>query len=182
MEKRVRLVVAGLAFSLGSFGPLQAAELDGDAKARKGTVRCAGSNSVRLAGTEIQYASYNLRNLNSATPITIERMTVFAATGQVLFDSDASGLPQFPNGVLGPSDNVLDPNQTANIDTTNFLPFLPDNLRPIQVEFVWSAAERALLLDVSFIRVSRQRDPQTGQELQERSRSNGACRTISVEK
>ena len=181
MEKTVRLVVAGLALSLGWFGPLQAAEIDGDAKARKGTVRCAGSNSLRLAGTEIQYASYNLRNLNSATPITIERMTVFAATGQVLFDSDASGLPQFPNGVLGPSDNVLDPNQTANIDTTNFLPFLPDNLRPIQVEFVWSAAERALLLDVSFIRVSRQRDPQTGQELQERSRSNGACRTISVE-
>jgi len=182
MEKTARLVGTGFALWLASFVPLQAAEIDGDAKARNGTVRCAGSNSLRLAGTEIQYASYNLRNLNSATPITIERMTVFAATGQVLFDSDASGLPQFPNGVLGPSDNVLDPNQTANIDTTNFLPFLPDNLRPIQVEFVWSAAERALLLDVSFIRVSRQRDPQTGQELQERSRSNGACRTISVEK
>jgi len=182
MRRGACIVVAGFALCMLWIGLTRAAEIDGEAKARKGTVRCAGSNSLRLAGTEIQYASYNLRNLNSATPITIERMTVFAATGQVLFDSDASGLPQFPNGVLGPSDNVLDANQTANIDTTNFLPFLPDNLRPIQVEFVWSAAERALLLDVSFIRVSRQRDPQTGQELQERSRSNGACRTISVEK
>jgi hypothetical protein len=159
----------------------RAAELDGDAKARKGTVRCAGSNSVRLAGTEIQFASYNLRNYNSAIPITIERLTVYAATGQVLFDSDSSGLPQFPNGALGPADNVLDPNQTANIDTTDFLPFLADNLRPIQVEFIWSAPERALLLDASFIRVARQRDPATGQQLQERSRSNGTCRTISVE-
>jgi hypothetical protein len=175
------LVVAGLILMFVSFRPLHAVEVDGDAKGRKGTVRCAGSHSLRLSGTEIQYASYNLRNFNSAIPITIDRMTVFTATGQVLYDSDTSGLPQFPNGVLGPSDNVLDPNQTANIDTTDFLPFLPVNLRPIQVEIVWSAPERALLLEASMIRIARQRDPATGQELAERSRHSASCKTISVE-
>ena len=181
MRNDFRVILAILSSSLVC-GHLFAAEIDGDVRARKGTVRCAGSNSVRLSGTEIQYASYNLRNLNGDAAITIERLTVFAATGEVLFDSDVSQLPQFPNGILGPTDNVLDPNQTANIDTTDFLPFLPDNLRPLQVEFVWSAPKQVLALDASFIRVARQRDPATGQQLAERSRSNGSCRTIRLEK
>jgi hypothetical protein len=182
MEDLIRRLISGLTLLFISFGAAHAAEIDGDAQARKGTVRCAGSNSLRLSGTEIQYASYNLRNLNAETPITIDRLTVFAANGQVLFDSEVSGLPQFPNLVLGPTDNVLDANQTANIDTTDFLPFLPDNLRPLQVEFVWSAPKQVLTLEVSFIRVARQRDPATGQQLAERSRSNGSCRTIRLEK
>src|SRR5688500_6003076 len=133
MGKALPLLAAGLALCAVSFAPLHAAELDGDARARKGTVRCGGSNSLRLGGTEIQYATYNLRNFNAAIPITVEQLTVYAATGQVLFDSATSGLPQFPNSTLGPLDNVLVPNQSADIATTNFLPFLPDHQRPIQL-------------------------------------------------
>lgn len=175
-----RFVITCLALSVVG-GRLDAAGLDGDATARKGTVRCGGSQSLRLSGTEIQYASYNLRNFNAATPIAIERLTVYSATGEVLFDSGSSGLPQFSNGVLGPSDNVLDANQSADLQTFDFLPFLPGNQRPFQLEIVWSAPERALLLEVVLIRIARQRDPATGQELAERSRHTAPCKTISVE-
>ena len=181
-QRKARLIFAGLTLCLLWSGLPRAAEIDGDAKARKGTVRCGGSNTLRLGGTEIQYATYNLRNFNAAIPITVEQLTVYGATGQVLFDSATSGLPQFPNSTLGPLDNVLVPNQSADIATTNFLPFLPDHQRPIQLEIVWSAPEKAVLLEVVLIRIARQRDPLTGQELAERSRHTAACRTISVEK
>jgi hypothetical protein len=49
--------------------------------------------------------------------------------------------PPFSNGVLGPADNVLEPNQTAQVDSTDVLPFLPENQRPIQLEIVWSGQE-----------------------------------------
>jgi hypothetical protein len=180
MQKRALVIVAGLAMSLLSIGSLQAKEIDDDTKAKKGVVRCGGNNNLRQGGTEIQFSSYTFRNFNAAASITIERLTFFDATGAVLFDSNASGFPAFANGVLGPADQVLDANQTAQLDTPDLLPFLPETLRPIQLEIVWSASEKVLLLHASQTRIGRQRDAVTGAQLQERSRDSGRCDTISA--
>jgi hypothetical protein len=181
MERKTALILSGLALSLASFGEPQAADIDGDLKARGGTVRCGGSNHLRQSGTELHFSSYNLRNFGAA-PVTVERLTFFDANGMVLFDSNASGFPPFSNGVLGPADNVLEPNQTAQVDSIDVLPFLPENQRPIQLEIVWSAPARVLMLDVVGVRLVRQRDPVTGAQGQERSRDAGSCRTIHAGK
>jgi hypothetical protein len=179
MGKKAQVVFAGLVASLISAGSLHAGESDHDTKARQGTVRCGGNNFLRQGGTEVHFTSYNLRNYGSA-PITIERMTFFDATGAVLFDTNTSGFPVFSNGVLGPADQVLEPNQTAGLDSADLLPFLPQTQRPIQLEITWSAPERVLILDVALVRIARQRDPVTGQQLQERSRHLRDCRTIGL--
>jgi len=182
MKSKARFILAGLALSLASIGTPRAAEVDGDLKARSGVLRCGGSNHLRVSGTEVHPTFYDLRNFNSAIPITVERLTFYDANGAVLFDSNTSGFPPFGNGVLGPADNVLDPNQTAELDSTQVLPFLPQNQRPVQLEITWSAPQRVLTLDVVAVRVARQRDPVTGAVGEERSRSSGGCRTVSVNK
>jgi hypothetical protein len=165
---------------LGVAGASHAANIDEDVKARQGVVRCAGSNFQRLGGAEVHFSSYALRNLSSTTPITIERLTFFDATGSVLFDSGVSGIPAFANGVLGAGDAVLDPNQTAQLDTVGLLPTLATSQRPIQLEVAWSAPERVLTLQASEARIVRERDVATGTQLTERSRSTSSCRTISL--
>src|SRR5262245_26217712 len=180
MSKRPFIVSLGLLLSLISAGALYAEDGDNDFKARRGTVRCGGSNFLRLSGTEVQFATYLFRNFSSTTPITVERLLFFDATGSVLFDSNSSGFPPFTNGVLGPVDQELDPNQSAQLDTVPLLPFLPETQRPIQLEISWSAPERVLPLDVTTIRLVRQRDPVTFLQGPERSRDHTDCKTISL--
>jgi hypothetical protein len=179
MDNKAPAVLAGMFLSLGLSGISNAANVDDDTMARQGVVRCGGNSLLRLSGTEIHFTSYTVRNVSSKTPITVERLTFFDATGSVLFDSGMSGFPLFANGILGPSDTVLDPNQTAQLDTIGLLPFLPVTQRPIQLEITWSAPERVLTLQVSAVRIVRQQDPMLGQ-LAERSRSSSGCRTIDL--
>lgn len=180
MSNRPHLFLAVVVMSLGVAGTSHAANIDEDTKARQGVVRCGGNNLLRLSGAEVHFSSYTLRNLNSTTPITVERLTFFDATGNVLFDSGVSGIPAFANGVLGAGDAVLDPNQAAQLDTVNLLPFLAMSQRPIQLEVTWSAPERVFTLQVSEVRIVRERDVSTGAQLAERSRSVSGCRTISL--
>ena len=178
MRTKFHVISMGLFLSLVSAGASLAGDADLDQKARQGTVRCGGSHFLRLGGTEIHFTTYNLRNLSSTTPITIERVVFLDAAGGVLFDSGVSGFPATDNGILGPSDQVLDPNQTAQLDTLGLLPFLAETQRPIQLEISWSAPLRVLTLDVSLVRVVRERDPATGLHGAERSRHLRDCRTI----
>ena len=180
MGGKAPVVLAGLLLSFDLAGISHAANLDGDAMARQGVLRCGGNNFLRLGGAEIQWTAYVIRNVSSATPITVERLTFFDATGSVLFDSSVAGFPAFAGGVLGPADNVLDPNQSAQLFSYEILPFLPEPQRPIQLEIVWSAPERVLTLQATTVRISRQRDPATGAELAERGRDGSSCRTVDV--
>jgi len=182
MRSETPVILAGLALFLGLSGTSHTASIEDDAKARQGVVRCGGNNFLRLGGTEIQYTTYTIRNVSSTTPITIERLTFFDATGSVLFDSGTNGFPTFVNSVLGPSDNVLEPNQTAQLFSFDVLPFLPENQRPIQLEIAWSAPERVLTLEAAGVRTSRQRDPATGAQLVERGRDGNSCRTVDLRK
>src|SRR6266550_3888101 len=148
-------------FWAGFAGAALADRGEGETTARQGTVRCGGNNFLRLGGTEIQFASYILRNFDATQPIVVDRMRFFDANG---------------NGVLGPANNTLNPNQTAQFNTNDILPFLAQTDRPIQLEIEWSAPRRALGLDVITIRVARQRDPATGAILAERGRHATECR------
>jgi hypothetical protein len=165
-------------FSLGIAGTAQADRSEGEATARKGVVRCGGSNHLRQGGTEIHTTNYNLRNFDPAQPVTIDRLRFFDATGAVLFDSAGGGLPPADNGVLGPANNVLNPNQTAQFRSNDILPFLQGNARPIQAEIEWSASKDALTLAVGITRLVRRRDPATGAVQEERARSSSPCRSI----
>ncbi|MFN7085520.1 MAG: hypothetical protein ACK4N4_02695 [Burkholderiales bacterium] len=176
-RKSVLAAMVGLCFTAG-IGAAVAGEAEQDKKARQGTVRCGGTHSTAHGGTEIQWTNYVFRNLNSTTPITIKRLVMFDALGNVLVDSNLNGFPPFDNGVLGPADNILDANQTASLTTLGMAP-LPPTQRPIQLEIEWTAPEKALTLDVSVVRPSNRRDPATGQIFEERARHLRDCRTIS---
>ena len=167
--------------SLTFAGAAYADRGEGETKARQGVVRCGGNNFLRLSGTEIHFISYTMRNFDSEQPIIIERMRFFDATGAVLFDTFGGSLPPADNGVLGPTNNALNPNQTAQYSTDAILPFLDQAHRPIQLEIEWSADRRALTLDVLASRIVRQRDAATGAVQAERSRSATECRSIRLQ-
>lgn len=145
-----------------------------DVQASSGVLHCGGNNFLRLNGTEIQFTAYNIRNFDSTTPITIKRMRAFDATGIAVFDSSITGLPLAPNGLLGPNDNTLGPNQSTQLFSFDFVPFLGQANRPIQLEIEWSAPHRVVPLDGAITRVSRGRDA-AGQQTEERGRSALAC-------
>lgn len=178
---RAKIYILFAAIFLTVFaGTALAGPSEGETGARRGVVRCGGNNFLRLNGTESQTTFYVLRNYNSAISITIDRMIFFKADGSVLADSAVLGLPGTANGILGPLNNTLQPNQTALFASQDFLPFLDNLDRPIQLEIQWSAPEKALILDVSLVRVGRQRDPATGNMLAERSRFLRECTSISL--
>ena len=107
-------------------------------------------------------------------------MIFFKADGSVLADTAVLGMPNSANGILGPLDNTLQPNQTALFASQDFLPFLDNPDRPIQLEIQWSAPKKALILDVSLVRTGRTRDPDTGNMLADRSRFLRECTSISL--
>lgn len=167
--------------SLTFAGAAQAAPpTEGEATARQGVVRCGGDHFLRVGGTEIQATRYVLQNFDSTNPIIIERMRFFDASGVILADSAVLGLPLSENGILGPANNTLGPDQSAHFQIENILPFLSQNQRPIQLEIVWSSARAALTLDVSFTRVTRRRD--TAGNVFEEGRSDRDCRSIFLKK
>src|SRR2546423_582917 len=99
-------------FWVGSAGAALADRGKGETTARQGVVKCGGNNFLRLGGTEIQFASYTLRNFDATQPIVVDRMRFFDANGNVLFDTAGGALPLAENGVLGPANSTLNPNQT----------------------------------------------------------------------
>ena len=121
-------------FWVGFAGAALADRGKGETTARQGVVKCGGNNFLRLGGTEIQFASYTLRNFDATQPIVVDRMRFFDANGNVLFDTAGGALPLAENGVLGPANSTLNPNQTAQFNTNDILPFLAQTDRPIQLE------------------------------------------------
>jgi len=188
MSNKALVLVSGIALSLGLAGVPTANADDGD-KRLGGVLRCGGISFLRQGGGEAQFTNWDLRNLSSTTSITVERVTFFAATGAVLFDSGVSGLPAFLAGVyLGPTNtnviapvlanNVLGPNQTTGL-TSFHVPgvgFVVD--QPMQVEFVWSAPARVPPLDIRTIRIARERNTLTTALGADRSRGDFSCISI----
>jgi hypothetical protein len=171
-------LVLGTLLSLTVAGVAHADRGEGSTTARQGVVRCGGSHFLRLSGTEAHVTIYAIRNFDAANPIVIDRLRFFDATGAVLLDTAGGGLPPTDNGILGPANNTLNPNQSVTYHTQDLLPFLAVTNRPIQLEIEWSAPRRALSLDAITVRIIRQRDAATGAQQAERSRSAVECRSI----
>jgi len=109
-------------------------------------------------------------------------MRLLDTSGALLFDSAVSGIPLSENGILGPANNTLGPDQSAHFQIENILTVpLLQNQRPIQLEIEWSSGRAALTLDVSFTRVTRRRDL-AGNVFEERGRSDRDCRSIFLKK
>lgn len=192
MKKLITTGLVGLCVTIFSIGTVTAGHADRGARAVAATVACGGNQVVRNRGDEFQASVYVLRNYNSKSPIYIDRIRFIDATGVTMFDFPGSALPVFFNGVLGPTDNSLEPHQTAQLRSIDVLGLssLPRSKRPIQVLIDWSADDRALLLETALVRLARERivtiDPDTGAEIvrmgKERGRHLYECRTIRRKK
>lgn len=175
-------ILAGLLLSAVTYGAACAGDaLAQSNRAQAGVIRCGGNFFLRVNGTEQHESFYILRNFNSSTPVSIDRLTFFDSHGNVLFDSQTSGFPQFDSGNLGPANNVLNGNSTDQIGTSSLFPPLDAQHRPIQAEIAWSAAHRVIPLHASQSRNVRTRNAATGQILDERARASDACTTISLD-
>ena len=177
MLKTIAHIFVATIFSWGFMGATTANAAD---TARQGLVRCGGNNFLRVSNTEMHQTAYTLRNFDPAQPIVINGLRIFNATGAIIYDSAVSGLPAALNGLIGPANNILNPRQSTTILTADFLPFLAQTERPIQLLLAWSSANPAMPLDVGASRIVRERDPTTGALGAERARSGGKCDSILV--
>jgi hypothetical protein len=144
-------------------------------KAREGQVRCGGNHFLRVNNTEEHTTNYTLANVDPTEPIIINELRVYNATGAIIYDSVVSGLPASLNGLIGPLNNTLFPNQSVVITTDTFLPYLAQDVRPIQLVIAWSSARRVLPLNVGASLKARERNSTTGAIGAERMRSGVGC-------
>lgn len=111
-------------------------------RGRDGTLACGGSHGFRNGNTEITFTNYLFRNFNERTTITIESITLYSADGMVVSD-----MP-YPNPFPSGFDNVLDPNQTAQLSTRDIFGDSPATAPPsnqLQAIVKWTADARGLL-------------------------------------
>ena len=156
--KKILTGLFGLLVAIGPISTAFADAADGTARAYSGTVACGGNQAVRNGGKEFQGAVYVLRNYDPHTTINIDRIRFFDSHGVVTHDFTGV-LPTVVNGVLGPGDPTLEPNQTAQLRSWDVLGMagLPLAKRPIQVRIDWSADGKPLLLEVGLVRLARER-------------------------
>lgn len=191
---RIR-VVTNMAMATGllmvSMGA-QAAFSDQDDRAFGGTLACGGNHFNRLNGTEAHRTTYVFRNYGD-TPIRLEQMTMYDANGTVIYSANGTNLPLFRNEVLGPGDNILMPNETAQLNSDQILgdTGLSITLRPISMKIEWAADSKTTLPDFAWVRTSRGRvkvaDPANPGQLiwktvEDRARHLNNCRSISINK
>jgi hypothetical protein len=138
-------------------------------KVRGGTLACGGNHFSRIEGTELHRTSYIFRNFSGYATVTIKRVRVFDANGNVLFDFPGVELPASANTVLGP-------HQTTQINTADILfEDLDSTARPIQSHVEWSYGQRQKDVALSGSTVRTVRDSDTGTEL---SRADSECKLI----
>jgi hypothetical protein len=190
-SKRLAGVVLTTGMLMASMGA-HAAFSDQDDRAFGGTMACGGNHFNRLGGTEAHRTTFVFRNYGD-TPIRVEQMTMYDANGTIIFSAGAATLPLFRNGVLGPGDNILMPNETAQINSDDLLGSsgLGRNFRPISMKVDWAADSKTTLPDFVWVRTSRGRiqvpDPANPGQLiwktrEDRARHLNNCRSISINK
>lgn len=161
-----------------------------DDRAISGTIVCGGSHFDRRNRTEAHRTTYVFRNFNTDLAINFNRLTVYDATGAVIADHDGTTLPLSSNGVLGGGDNILDPRQSAQYQSSALVGApLPASRRPIQVYVEWSSDARALIPEFVGVRTSRRQEvsfDQVGNEIvrtrEERGRHVKECRSVEINK
>ena len=167
-----------LARELGLMGVLccglaQAAPIEDAIKLRAGTFACGGNHFLRVGGTEQHRSVYVIRNPNPEIAVALDRVRVFDANGNVLFDFPNDPLPASVKPDLGPYETT----QINSFDILNEELTSPD--RPMQTHIEWSNPEgrRGLAPSVGLVRTVR-----NVSDGAERSRASAECRMIRFER
>jgi len=141
---RISVTLLGLLLSAGL------AEANG-IKVHGGTLACGGNHFARLQATELHRTSYIFRNFSGYATVTIERVQVFDANGNVLFNFPGVELPASVKTVRGP-------HETTQINTADILfEDLDPAARPIQSHVEWSYGQKQkdVALNGSTVRTDR---------------------------
>jgi len=167
-----------LARGLGLVGALccglsQAVPIEDAIKLRAGTFVCGGNHFVRVDGTEQHRSVYVISNPNPEITVALDRVRVFDANGQVLFDYPSDALPKNVKPELAPYETTQV--NSADILTEELAP----SDRPMQTLIEWSNLDgrRGLAPSVGLVRTVRNESDGA-----ERSRASVECRLIGFER
>lgn len=167
-----------LAHGLGLVGVLccglaQAAPIEDAVKLRAGTFACGGNHFLRVGGTEQHRSVYVISNPNPEITVALDRVRVFDANGNVLFDFPSDPLPASVKQDLGPYETT----QINSFDILTEELGPPD--RPMQTHIEWSSLEgrRGIAPSVGLVRTVRNTSDGA-----ERSRASAECRLIGFER
>ncbi len=124
--------------------------------ARRGTVLCGGNYRFREQGAD-KTVNYTIRNYNDSTPIVVERIRLYDATGTLRYDTDVSGMLPTRDNRLGPGDNTLEAHETDQFSgpelvLSGHFPDLSGSERPVQFIVDWKASRKVIPLDISQVR------------------------------
>ena len=154
-------------------GPAQAAPIEDAMKLRAGTFACGGNHFIRVSGTEQHRSVYVISNPNPEIAVALDRVRVFDANGNVLFDFPDDPLPASVKLELGPY-------ETTQINSFDVLTEeLTSQDRPMQTHIEWSNLEsrQGLAPSVGLVRTVR-----NASDGAERSRASAECRLIGFER
>jgi hypothetical protein len=154
-------------------GLAQAAPIEDAIKLHAGTFACGGNHFLRVGGTEQHRSVYVISNPNSDITVALDRVRVFDANGQVLFDYPIDPLPTSVKPELGPY-------ETTQINSFDILTEeLSPSDRPMQTHIEWSNLDgrRGLAPSVGLVRTVR-----NVSDGAERSRASAECRLIGFER
>ena len=154
-------------------GFAQAVPIEDAINLRAGTFACGGNHFSRVSGTEQHRSVYVISNPNPDITVALDRVRVFDANGNTLFD--------FPNDPLPASVKLeLGPYETTQINSFDILTTELTSLdRPMQTHIEWSNLESRPGLAPSVGLVRTVRNASDGAE---RSRANAECRLIDLER
>lgn len=150
-------------------GLVQAAPIEDAVRLRAGTFACGGNHFSRLGGTEQHRSVYVISNPNPRVTVTLDRLRLFDANGNLLFDFPDDALPDSVKPQLGPYETT----QINSFDILN--DELTSERRPIQTHIEWSNLDRRRGVPPSVGLVRTVRVADTGVE---RSRASAECRLI----
>lgn len=167
-----------LVHGLGLVGALfcglaQATPIEDAVKLHSGTFACGGNHFLRVGGTEQHRSVYVISNPNPEITIALDRVRVFDANGQVLFDYPSDALPTSVKLELGPY-------ETTQINSFDILTEeLRPSDRPMQTHIEWSnlGSRPGLAPSVGLVRTVR-----NVSDGAERSRASAECRLIGFER
>ena len=136
LVREIQITLLGMLLLLTA--NVQATSSDRQEKAGNGTVVCTGN--FRESTSTI--TRWTIHNVNKKGSINLDRMRVFTAGGNKVYDSSTDGLATsstvVPFGRIRPYQTISFKSDT--LITNGFLPAeLPGNQRPVKVIFEWSS-------------------------------------------
>jgi len=130
---------------------------------------CIGQYKFRQKGTEVDTTHYRFRNYNDNRTLTVTSITIYAFDGSTVAAFSGNDFPAGFNPVLGPHQAT-----GFNLEDVFGGTQAPGDEGHLQTIVTWQG-EGGSPLDVHAGRVTRQRDPATGNQGETRARAIRQC-------